>query len=205
MDGYGIRHNPHGNAVLEAKKPHLDAYFKNYAYTEINASGEFVGLGKGKPGNSEAGHSNLGAGRCVKQDDIRIDLAIENGDFNKNEAIVEACKKAKQNNKALHIISYLTYKSSHGSIEYAIQIVKAAKDEGVDDIYLHIIFDGRSTEPGSAPKLLEELEERLQEIGAGMVVDGIGRGFALDRDQNWTKVKKAYDVMVNGSGTQYKE
>ena len=205
LDGWGIGSQDENDAIYTADTKYWDELVNTQSKSKLDASGEFVGLGKGKPGNSEAGHSNLGAGRCVKQDDIRIDLAIENGDFNKNEAIVEACKKAKQNNKALHIISYLTYKSSHGSIEYAIQIVKAAKDEGLDDIYLHIIFDGRSTEPGSAPKLLEELEERLQEIGAGMVVDGIGRGFALDRDQNWTKVKKAYDVMVNGSGTQYKE
>ena len=203
LDGWGIGSGDDNDAINVANTPYWDYLLQSQSLSYLHASGEHVGLGKGKPGNSEAGHSNLGAGRCVKQDDIRIDMAIENGDFKTNEVIVEACKKAKDNNKAVHLISYLTYKSSHGSIEYALQAAKTAKEEKVDNIYLHIIFDGRSTEPGSAPQLLEELEERLNEIGAGIVTDGIGRGFALDRDHNWSKVKKAYDVMVNGTGTNY--
>lgn len=202
-DGWGMGSHDENDAIYLSETPYWDYLLQSQSLSYLHASGEYVGLGKGKPGNSEAGHSNLGAGRCVKQDDIRIDMAIENGDFKTNEVIVKACKQAKDNNKAVHLISYLTYKSSHGSIEYALQAVKTAKDAGVENIYLHIIFDGRSTEPGSAPQLLEELEERLNEIGAGMVTDGIGRGFALDRDHNWSKVKKAYDVMVNGTGTSY--
>lgn len=202
-DGWGMGSHDENDAIYLSETPYWDYLLQSQSLSYLHASGEYVGLGKGKPGNSEAGHSNLGAGRCVKQDDIRIDMAIENGDFKTNEVIVKACKQAKDNNKAVHLISYLTYKSSHGSIEYALQAVKTAKDAGVENIYLHIIFDGRSTEPGSAPQLLEELEERLNEIGAGMVTDGIGRGFALDRDHNWSKVKKAYDVMVNDTGTSY--
>ena len=202
-DGWGMGSHDDNDAIFLADTPYWDQLIEKQSISFLHASGEYVGLGKGKPGNSEAGHSNLGAGRTVKQDDIRIDLAIENGDFKENEAIVGACQKAAKTNKAVHLISYLTYKSSHGSIEYAIQAVETAKEAGVDNIYLHIIFDGRSTEPGSAPQLLEELEERLQQIGAGLVVDGVGRGFALDRDHNWEKVKKAYDVMIIGKGTHY--
>lgn len=204
-DGWGIGSHDDNDAIYLAQTPYWDSLLESQSVSYLHASGEYVGLGKGKPGNSEAGHSNLGAGRLVLQDDIRIDLAMENGEFASNQAIREACRKARDNNKALHLIAYLTHKSSHGSIEYAIQAADTAHHVGVDDVYLHIIFDGRSTEPGSAPELLMELENRLYEIGTGMVVDGIGRGFALDRDHNWEKVKKAYDMMVLGKGTQYSE
>lgn len=204
-DGWGIGSHDDNDTIHLADTPYWDELLEKKSLSFLHASGEYVGLAKGKPGNSEAGHSNLGAGRCVKQDDIRIDQAIESGEFKENEAIKKACDQAARNNKAVHLLSYLTHKSSHGSIEYALQAVEAAKESKVRDIYLHIIFDGRSTEPGSAPLLLEELEQRLQQIGAGMVVDGIGRGFALDRDCNWPKVKKAYDLMVLGSGTRYSE
>ena len=202
-DGWGIGSHDDNDAIYLAETPYWDSLLERQSVSYLHASGEYVGLGKGKPGNSEAGHSNLGAGRCVMQDDIRIDQAIANGEFMNNEVIREACKKARDKKKAVHLISYLTHKSSHGSIEYALQAVEAAHHVGVDNVYLHIIFDGRSTEPGSAPDLLMELEDRLYEMGTGLVVDGIGRGFALDRDHNWEKVKKAYDMMVLGKGTHY--
>ena len=103
----------------------------------------------------------------------------------------------------MHLLAYLTYKSSHGCIDYPLNICEMARDNGLSRVYLHIIFDGRSTEPGSAPALLAEVDERLEAIGVGRVVDGVGRGVVLDRDKNYDKVKRAYDAMVEGAGTQY--
>ncbi|MBQ7223078.1 MAG: alkaline phosphatase family protein [Erysipelotrichaceae bacterium] len=201
-DGWGIGSHDDNDAIHLAYTPYWD-YLMAYPHSYLNASGTHVGLAAGKPGNSEAGHSNLGAGRCVMQDDVRIDKAIAEGSFLDNEIFKEAVLRAKDNGKALHLLSYLTYKSSHGSIEYALQIAQLARNLEMDRVYLHIIFDGRSTLPGSAPEMLEELERRLGEIGVGLVVDGIGRGLVLDRDKNWDKVKKGYDAMVEGKGTEY--
>lgn len=132
-------------------------------------SGEFVGLGAGKAGNSEAGHSNLGAGRCVMQDDVRLDAAVKDGSFKKNPTFLQAIEHAKKNGTALHLLAYLTYKSSHGCIDYPLAICEMARDAGLDRVYFHIIFDGRSTEPGSAPTLLAGLDEKLDAIGVGRI------------------------------------
>ena len=169
----------------------------------VSPRGFFVGLGAGKAGNSEAGHSNLGAGRCVMQDDVRLDAAVKDGSFKKNPIFLEAIEHAKRNGTALHLLAYLTYKSSHGCIDYPLNICEMAKEAGLEKVYFHIIFDGRSTEPGSAPTLLAELDAKLDAIGLGRIVDGVGRGVALDRDKNYDKVKRAYDAMVDGVGTQY--
>ena len=201
-DGWGIGSHDDNDAIYLAKTPFWDSLLaRKHSY--LNASGLYVGLEDGKPGNSEAGHSNLGAGRCVMQDDIRIEKAISDGRFRNNEVFVEAVERCLQKGKALHLISYLTKKSSHGSIEYALEIARLAKEKNLDEVYLHVIFDGRSTPPGSAPDLLAELEEKLTEIGVGLVVDGIGRGLILDRDHNYEKVKKGYDSMVEGIGEYY--
>ena len=130
------------------------------------------------------------------QDDIRIDNAIEKGEFESNEAICRAIERSKEKNAALHLITYLTYRSSHGSMDYGVKIASMSHSHGQDKVFLHIIFDGRSTENGSAPKLLEELEEKLDKAGAGHIVDGIGRGLVLDRDKNYDKVKLAYDLFT---------
>ena len=117
--------------------------------------------------------------------------------------LAKAIEHAKKNGTALHLLAYLTYKSSHGCIDYPLAICEMARDAGLDRVYFHIIFDGRSTAPGSAPALLTELDEKLDAIGVGRIVDGVGRGVALDRDKNYDKVKRAYDAMVDGAGTLY--
>jgi 2,3-bisphosphoglycerate-independent phosphoglycerate mutase len=157
-------------------------------------------LKTGKAGNSEAGHIAIGAGRVVLQDDVRLDLAMSDGSFVKNEIFLKTMQDVKENNSNLHLISLLTEKSSHGSIDYPLALLQMAKAHGVKNIFLHVIFDGRSTEPGSAPALLEKLEQRMETIGAGCIVSGIGRGIALDRDGNYAKTQKAYDLLVSGSG-----
>ncbi len=201
-DGWGLGSHDDNDAIYLADTPYWDELLKQ-KHGLLHASGPYVGLGEGKPGNSEAGHSNLGAGRCVLQDDIRLDKAIKENTFRYNKAFTDAVERCLEKGTSLHLLSYLTYKSSHGSIEYPLEITRLAKEKGLDRVYLHIIFDGRSTPPGSAPQLLQELEERLEEIGAGMVVDGVGRGIALDRDHDYEKVKKAYDAFVLGKGTIY--
>lgn len=130
-----------------------------------------MGLGAGKAGNSEAGHSNLGAGRCVMQDDVRLDAAVQDGSFARNPVFLEAIEHARRNHASLHLLAYLTHKSSHGCIDYPLAICEMAKKQGLEEVYFHIIFDGRSTEPGSAPALLAELDSRLDQIGLGRIVD----------------------------------
>ena len=142
-------------------------------------------------------------GEGVPQDDVRLDAAIRDGSFQHNPVFLQAIDHAKRNGSALHLLAYLSRKSSHGSIDYPLAICRTAKEQGLADVYLHIIFDGRSTEPGSAPALLAELDQQLAEIGTGRIVDGVGRGIALDRDRNYEKVKLAYDALVDGAGALY--
>ena len=200
-DGWGFGSKDDNDAIFLADTPEWDRLLETYPYSRLAASGGNVGLQDGKPGNSEAGHNNLGAGRIVPQDDVRMDNAIKSGEFRKNPVFLNAIEKAKEPGKALHLIAYLTKKSSHGCIDYPLMITEMA--EGVENVYYHIIFDGRSTEPGSAPALLRELDGQLEAIGRGKIVDGVGRGIALDRDHNYEKIRKAYEEMVNGGGTQY--
>ncbi len=201
-DGWGYGSGDDNDAIFLAKTPEWDALLAEYPNSKLCAWGEYVGLQSGKPGNSEAGHTNLGAGRVVPQDDVRMDNAIQDGSFMKNPVFLTAIEKAKKSGASLHLISYLTKKSSHGCIDYPLMITEMA--EGVENVYLHIIFDGRSTEPGSAPALLAELDENLEKLGRGQVVDGVGRGIALDRDHDYEKVRKAYENMVLGTGTRYR-
>ena len=137
------------------------------------------------------------------QDDVRLDAAVKDGSFKQNPIFLQAIEHAKKNGTALHLLAYLTYKSSHGCIDYPLNICEMARDNGLSRVYLHIIFDGRSTDPGSAPALLAETDEKLEAIGVGRIVDGVGRGVVLDRDKNYDKVKRAYDAMVEGTGTRY--
>ena len=201
LDGWGYGSRDENDAIWLADTKAWDALLAAWPNSRLQASGEQVGLQAGKPGNSEAGHSNLGAGRVVAQDDVRMDHAIQNGEFRKNPVFLEAIRRARETGHDLHLIAYLTHKSSHGCIDYPLMLTEMA--EGVT-VWLHIIFDGRSTAPGSAPELLKELEGKLEEIGRGQIADGVGRGVALDRDGNYEKVRKAYEAMTLGKGTPYR-
>lgn len=205
LDGWGLGTRDENDAIFLADTPYWDKLLRNQPYARLDASAEAVGLCAGKPGNSEAGHMNLGAGRIVPQDDMRLESAMADGTFAHNPVFGKQAERCVESGRALHLLSYLTHASSHGSIDYPLALVRMAKEKSLEKIYLHIIFDGRSTEPGSAPKLLLELDEELARIGAGKVVGGVGRGLALDRDGNYDKVKKAYDAMVLGAGTPYME
>ena len=200
LDGWGIGRQDETNPIFLAATPVWDKLLATEAVCTLEASGDAVGLKAGKAGNSEAGHMNIGAGRVVLQDDVRLDLAMKDGSFYTNPVILKAIQHAKDKHSALHLIGLLTIKSSHGSIDYPLAILKMAKEAGLSEVYLHMIFDGRSTEPGSAPMLLEMLDDKITEIGVGEIVTGIGRGIALDRDGNYHKTQKAYDALVDGTG-----
>jgi 2,3-bisphosphoglycerate-independent phosphoglycerate mutase len=200
LDGWGMGKNDDTNPIFVARTPIWDDLTHRYPCARLLAAGEAVGLKTGKAGNSEAGHMNIGAGRVVLQDDVRLDLAMRDGSFYTNETLCRAIDGVKQREASLHLIGLLTERSSHGSIEYPLALLRMAKAHDLSRIYLHIIFDGRSTEPGSAPIMLEKLEGQIEAIGAGRIVSGVGRGIALDRDGNYAKTKRAYDALVFGVG-----
>jgi 2,3-bisphosphoglycerate-independent phosphoglycerate mutase len=203
LDGWGIGKSDGTNPIHIADTPVWDGLIAAYPPSKLRASGDAVGLQEGKAGNSEAGHLNLGSGRVVQQDDVRLDSAMKDGSFEKNEVFLRTIEDVKKRGKTLHLLALLTKKSSHGSIDYPLALLRMAKQKGLADICVHIIFDGRSTEPGSAPALLEDLEDQMQKIGVGRIVDGTGRGIVLDRDGNFAKIKKAYDALVYGKGRLY--
>jgi len=203
LDGWGIGNDDGSNPIYLANTPVWDNLVKQYPYTQLDASGEAVGLQAGKAGNSEAGHMNIGAGRVVLQDDVRLDSAMQDGSFYTNAIFLQLIEDVKQHHSRLHLISLLSEKSSHGSIDYPLALLQMAKAHDLNDVYIHIIFDGRSTEPGSAPKLLAKLEQKVDAIGIGKIVTGMGRGVALDRDGNYKKTKMAYDSLVYGIGKNH--
>jgi 2,3-bisphosphoglycerate-independent phosphoglycerate mutase len=203
LDGWGIGKPDDTNPIFLAQTPFWDKLIRTHPSSRLQASGEAVGLQAGKTGNSEAGHMNLGAGRVVLQDDVRLDRAMQDGSFQTNEVFCQALTKVERRGTKLHLIGLLTEKSSHGSIDYPLALLRMAKERGLKDVYLHMILDGRSTEPGSAPLLLEKLQDKIDEIGVGQVVSVIGRGIALDRDGNYGKTQRAYDALVYGKGTHF--
>ncbi|HEX9092319.1 MAG TPA: sulfatase-like hydrolase/transferase, partial [Anaerolineales bacterium] len=203
LDGWGIGKQDASNPIYLARTPYWDSLLDGYLHTRLEASGEAVGLQAGKNGNSEAGHMNLGAGRLVWQDDVRLDHALQDGSFFINEIFLQTIADVTERRASLHLISLLSEKSSHGSIDYPLALLRMAKDHRLSDVFIHVIFDGRSTLPGSAPDLLAKLERKIAEIGIGQIVTGIGRGIALDRDGNYQKTRVAYDALVYGLGTRY--
>lgn len=204
-DGWGLDKPTDNNPIFTANTPEWDMLLDNYPCAKLEASGPAVGLKEGKTGNSEAGHINLGSGRVVLQDDVRLDNAMKDGSFAENPVFLHTLEGVKARGTALHLFALLTKKSSHGSIDYPLALLDMAKKAGVETVYVHVIFDGRSTEPGSAPALLREFGEMMKEKGVGLIVSGVGRGVALDRDQNWAKIQRTYASLVEGKGAPYCE
>ncbi len=200
LDGWGMGKNDATNPIFLADTPAWDNILRGYPHSSLQPAGLAVGLQDGKAGNSEAGHMNIGAGRVVLQDDVRLDLAMQDGSFYNNEIFCKEIDDAKKGGTSLHLIGLLTEKSSHGSINYPLALLKMAKERGLEKVYLHIIFDGRSTQPGSAPALLDKLGGQIEKIGIGQVVTGMGRGIALDRDGNYDKTQLAFEALVHGAG-----
>ena len=198
MDGFGESKLTEGNAVNSAKTPNLDRIINEYPNTLINASGLDVGLPDGQMGNSEVGHTNIGAGRIVYQDLTRITKAIEDGDFFKNEVLLKSIKNGKEH--SLHLMGLLSDGGVHSHIDHLKALLKMAKENDVKNVYIHAFTDGRDTEPRSAIKYIQDVENYMKELGLGKFASISGRYYAMDRDKRWERVQLAYDAMINGKG-----
>ena len=200
MDGYGKNDSDYGNAIAMAKKPNLDKLMAEYPMTYIGASGLDVGLPDGQMGNSEVGHTNIGAGRVVYQPLTRITKAFEDGDAEKNLALKGAMDNAK--GKALHLIGLVSPGGVHSHSEHLYHLLQMAKNNGVENVYVHALLDGRDVPPSSAVEYLNELEDEMKKIGVGKIASVMGRFYAMDRDNIWDRVEKAYAAIVYGEGIQ---
>ncbi len=200
LDGYGLNDKTEANAVAEASTPVMDGLMKDYPFVKGYASGLSVGLPDGQMGNSEVGHLNMGAGRIVYQDLTKITKMIQDGDFFKNPELLKACKNAKDNGSALHLYGLLSDGGVHSHNTHLYGLLKLAKQEGLEKVYVHCFLDGRDTPPASGKGYVEELEEQMKEIGVGKVATVMGRYYVMDRDNRWDRVELAYKAMVKGEG-----
>lgn len=200
MDGYGNNPNDYGNAIATANKPNLDRIFKEGVVTEIGASGLDVGLPDGQMGNSEVGHTNIGAGRIVYQELTRISKAIKDGDFFENEILLKAMNNCKANKTALHLMGLLSDGGVHSHNEHLYGLLEMAKKLGLEKVYVHCFMDGRDVPPSSGKDFVKALYEKTKEIGVGQIATVMGRYYAMDRDNRWERVSQAYNAMVLGEG-----
>ena len=199
LDGFGIAPEK-GNAIKAANKPNIDKLFAENPVTQIGASGMDVGLPDGQMGNSEVGHTNMGAGRIVYQELTRITKTINEDKLKENEAIVNAMDKAIENGTALHLMGLLSSGGVHSHNTHLYGILELAKKKGLENVYVHAFLDGRDVPPSSAAEFMDELLDKMKEIGVGKVATVSGRYYAMDRDNNWDRVEKTYAAMVYGEG-----
>ena len=200
LDGYGLNNNQKGNAVAEAKTPVVDKLMAEYPFVKGYASGLAVGLPDGQMGNSEVGHLNMGAGRIVYQELTKITKSIQDGDFFENKALLAACENVKKNDSALHLMGLVSDGGVHSHIEHIFGLLELAKRQGLKKVYVHCFLDGRDTPPASGKEYVEQLEAKMKEIGVGEVASVSGRYYAMDRDNRWDRVEKAYKALVAGEG-----
>ena len=200
MDGFGYNPSDYGNAITAANTPRLDEIFKNNPMTYIGASGMDVGLPDGQMGNSEVGHTNIGAGRVVYQELTRITKSIMDGDFFENDVFMAAIENCKKNDSALHLIGLLSDGGVHSHNTHLYALVELAKKNGLEKVYVHALLDGRDVPPSSGVDFVKELEDKLNEIGVGKIATVMGRFYAMDRDNMWDRVGMAYNAMVNREG-----
>jgi 2,3-bisphosphoglycerate-independent phosphoglycerate mutase len=200
LDGWGVRSERQDNAILLAGTPNIDRFAGKMPRTELASSGLAVGLPEGQMGNSEVGHTNIGAGRIVYQDLVRINRAVERGELAHNPVLVGAMDVARKDGKALHLMGLIGPGGVHASQDHLIGLLKAAKVRGVPRVYVHAFLDGRDTPPMSALGYLEEFERFLRETGSGRIATVMGRFYAMDRDKRWDRVQQAYEAMVRGVG-----
>ncbi|MDD6237612.1 MAG: 2,3-bisphosphoglycerate-independent phosphoglycerate mutase [Clostridiales bacterium] len=202
LDGFGYNPNEYGNAIKAANTPNIDALFAKYPHTLIGASGMDVGLPDGQMGNSEVGHTNIGAGRIVYQELTRITKSIKDGDFFSNPALKAAIENCKKNHSALHLMGLLSDGGVHSHNAHLYGLVEMARENGLNEVYIHAFMDGRDVPPTSGKDFLADCQAKLEEIGVGKIATVIGRYYAMDRDNRWDRVEKAYAAMVYGEGEQ---
>lgn len=202
LDGWGIAKDPSVSAIDKANTPFVDSLYTKYPHSQLEASGLAVGLPEGQMGNSEVGHMNLGAGRVVYQDLVKINLGVEDGSFASQSVLQEAFDYALANNKKVHFIGLLSDGGVHSHINHLKGLTTAAAEKGLKDVNIHVFTDGRDTDPNGGVKYVADLEQHLAK-STGKIATVIGRYYAMDRDKRWERVKLAYDLLVNGIGEKY--
>lgn len=200
LDGWGHAPASAANAISLARKPTMDALVRDYPSTLVHTSGRFVGLPTGQMGNSEVGHLNMGAGRIVYMDITKIDVLIENGEFFSNPVLLEAMKRAKTGGRRLHIFGLLSDGGVHSHHRHLYALLKMARQQGAERVYVHPFMDGRDTLPTNGAGYIEELQQKMREYGTGKIASVSGRYYAMDRDRRWQRIKLATDAMVHGRG-----
>ncbi len=201
LDGWGIGNHSKGDVIYQTPTPYWDSLLKTYPHSELQASGENVGLPNGQMGNSEVGHLNIGAGRVVYQDLVKINKAIQDGSILNNKEIKSAFETAKNTGCGLHLMGLTSDGGVHSSLDHLFALLDIAKHYGLDKVYVHCFMDGRDTDPHSGKGFIEQLQEHMAK-STGQVADIIGRYYAMDRDKRWERVKEAYDLLVDGKGEQ---
>ena len=200
MDGFGLNPEKRGNAVAAASKPNYDRLLSKYPHTTLGASGPDVGLPEGQMGNSEVGHLNFGAGRVVYQEVTRINKAIADNSFFKNVVLLEQIEKIKNRSGKLHLMGLASDGLVHSSLEHLYALLRLCKQKQMKDVVIHAFLDGRDTSPTAGAGYIEEIMTKCEAIGIGAVSTVIGRYFAMDRDNRWQRIKKAYDLIATGTG-----
>lgn len=202
LDGYGISNETEGNAIAQAKTPVMDGILKKYPHVKGEASGMAVGLPDGQMGNSEVGHTNMGAGRIVYQMLVKITKDIKDGTFFENKALVKAMENCKEKDSSLHLMGLLSPGGVHSHMEHLYGLLEMAKRNGLSKVYVHAYLDGRDVPPSSAAEYMEEAVAKIKEIGVGSVATISGRFYAMDRDNAWDREEKAYAALVYGEGVE---
>ena len=201
LDGWGMKEDTFGNLIKEAKTPNFDRIWAQFPHSKLAASGEAVGMPADTVGNSEAGHLHLGAGRRILLDRVRIDKSIEDGSFFQNPAFLGAMQSAQDNSRALHLLGIVSFYSSHGTIKHLFALLQMAKNMGLTEVYVHSLIGRRGERPESGSIYVDKVEKKCRALSAGKVVTVMGRYWALDREENWDRVEKAYRALVFGEGT----
>ncbi|MFH1259084.1 MAG: 2,3-bisphosphoglycerate-independent phosphoglycerate mutase [Elusimicrobiota bacterium] len=200
LDGWGCSPEKSGNAIAMARKPNFDRCWSSYPHTQLLSCGEAVGLPDGQMGNSEVGHLNIGAGRVVYQIFTKISLAVRNGTFFQNEVLLGAMRNAREKNSALHLMGLISDGGVHSHLEHLYAILELAKKEKVEKVFIHALLDGRDVGPRSALQYLQELEDKIQQLGAGKIATVGGRYWGMDRDNRWERVERAYRCLTKAEG-----
>ena len=201
LDGWGIGDHSHGDVIYSTPTPYWDYLLKTYPHSQLQASGENVGLPDGQMGNSEVGHLNIGAGRVVYQDLVKINKAIADGSIMRNTEIQNAFSYARDNDKAMHFMGLVSNGGVHSSLDHLFALSDIAKAYGLKKVYIHAFMDGRDTDPRSGMGFIEQLQAHCAQ-SAGQIASVVGRYYAMDRDKRWERVKEAYDLLVDGKGVQ---
>jgi 2,3-bisphosphoglycerate-independent phosphoglycerate mutase len=201
LDGWGVGNKSKSDVIYNANTPYIDSLYTKYPHSQLQTSGNNVGLPEGQMGNSEVGHLNIGAGRVVYQDLVRINKAVEDNSIASNEALVNAFKYAKEKNAAVHLIGLVSDGGVHSSDKHLYKLCDLTKDHGLDKVYIHALTDGRDVDPRSGKGFIENLQNHL-EISNGEIASLVGRYYGMDRDNRWERIKEAYDLFVHGKGKQ---